>query len=90
MKFLSVTPDSLFDTPGVLKSYAHGYNLDESNFRLGTAGKKVIDDLTRQFGIMRKKNQIFLSTTPCVLWSLIPGGKLSIRFPEKAGRSKIS
>ncbi|MEC8243736.1 MAG: SCO family protein [Verrucomicrobiota bacterium] len=55
VKFLSVTLDPLFDTPGVLKSYARGYNLKESNFRLGTAGKKVIDDLTRQFGIMRKK-----------------------------------
>jgi protein SCO1/2 len=55
VKFLSVTLDPLFDTPGVLKSYARGYNLEESNFRLGTAGKKVIDDLTRQFGIMRKK-----------------------------------
>jgi protein SCO1/2 len=55
VKFLSVTLDPLFDTPGVLKSYARGYNLEESNFRLGTAGKKVIDDLSRQFGIMRKK-----------------------------------
>ena len=55
VKFLSVTLDPLFDTPGVLKSYARGYNLEETNFRLGTAGKKVIDDLTRQFGIMRKK-----------------------------------
>lgn len=55
VKFLSITLDPLFDTPGVLKSYARGYNLEESNFRLGTAGKSVIDDLTRQFGIMRKK-----------------------------------
>ena len=47
--------DPKFDTPGVLKSYARGYNLEESNFRLGTAGKAVIDDLTRQFGIFRKK-----------------------------------
>ena len=55
VKFLSITLDPLFDTPGVLKSYARGYNLEESNFRFGTAGKSVIDDLTRQFGIMRKK-----------------------------------
>ena len=56
VKFLSITLDPLFDTPGVLKSYARGYDLSESNFRLGTAGKTVIDDLTRQFGIMRKKD----------------------------------
>ena len=55
VKFLSITLDPVFDTPGVLKSYARGYNLEESNFRLGTAGKTVIDDLTRQFGILRKK-----------------------------------
>ena len=55
VKFLSITLDPKFDTPGVLKSYARGYGLNESNFRLGTAGKTVIDDLTRQFGILRKK-----------------------------------
>jgi protein SCO1/2 len=54
VKFLSITLDPHFDTPGVLKSYARGYNLDEDNFRLGTAGKSVIDDLTIQFGIFRK------------------------------------
>ena len=47
----------MFDSPGVLKSYARGYNLDENNFRLGTAGKTVIDDLTRQFGLLRKKEE---------------------------------
>ena len=54
VKFLSITLDPNFDSPGVLKSYARGYNLDEENFRLGTAGKSVIDDLTLQFGIFRK------------------------------------
>lgn len=55
VKFLSITLDPAFDSPGVLKSYARGYNLEESNFRLGTAGKTVISDLIRQFGILRKK-----------------------------------
>jgi len=54
VRFLSITLDPLFDTPGILKSYAEAYGLDEGNFRLGTANKKVIDDLTRQFGIFRK------------------------------------
>lgn len=57
VKFLSITLDPMFDSPGVLKSYARGYNLDENNFRLGTAGKTVIDDLTRQFGLLRKKEE---------------------------------
>jgi len=54
VRFLSITLDPEFDTPGVLKSYARAYSLDEDNFRLGTANKPVIDDLTRQFGIFRK------------------------------------
>ena len=52
VSFNHLDPD--FDTPGVLKSYARAYNLDEENFRLGTANKSTIDDLTRQFGIFRK------------------------------------
>ena len=54
VRFLSITLDPEFDTPGVLKSYAQAYNLTEENFRLGTASKSAIDDLTRQFGIFRK------------------------------------
>lgn len=54
VRFLSITLDPTFDTPGVLKSYARAYDLDEENFRLGTASKATIDDLTRQFGIFRK------------------------------------
>lgn len=54
VRFLSITLDPEFDTPGVLKSYARAYDLDEDNFRLGTATKAAIDDLTRQFGIFRK------------------------------------
>lgn len=55
VQFLSVSLDPEFDSPGVLKTYARGYDLDESNYKLGTARKTVIDDLTRQLGISRKK-----------------------------------
>jgi protein SCO1/2 len=59
IQFLSITLDPSFDSPGVLKSYARGYNLNEDNFKICTANKSVIDDLTRQFGILRenKKDQ---------------------------------
>jgi protein SCO1/2 len=64
VKFLSITLDPEFDSPGVLKTYAQGYDLDESNFRLGTSTKSTIDDLTRQFGIFRKnKNDLPLDHT---------------------------
>ena len=55
IKFLSVSLDSEFDSPGVLKTYARGYGLSEENFKLGTARKPVIDDIVRQLGISRKK-----------------------------------
>jgi len=54
VKFLSITLDPEFDSPGVLKSYARAYNINESNFKFGTASKSVIDDLANQFGILRK------------------------------------
>ena len=57
IQFLSITLDPLFDSPGVLKSYARGYSLDEENFRVCTSHKTVIDDLTRQFGILREVNE---------------------------------
>ena len=57
IRFLSITLDPEFDSPGVLKSYARGYNLDETNFKVCTSKKSVIDDLTRQFGILRKNEK---------------------------------
>ncbi len=57
VRFLSITLDPLYDSPGILKQYAQAYGLNEENFRLGTAGKGVIRDLTRQFGILRKNDE---------------------------------
>ncbi len=57
IRFLSITLDPQYDSPGILKQYAQAYNLKEENFRFGTARKPVIDDLTRQFGILRKDDE---------------------------------
>lgn len=57
VRFLSITLDPLYDSPGVLKQYAQAYGLNEKNFRIGTAEKSVIDDLTRQFGLLRKNHE---------------------------------
>lgn len=57
VKFLSITLDPLYDSPAVLKQYVQAYGLNEENFRFGTAGKSVIDDLTRQFGLLRKNDE---------------------------------
>jgi len=56
VRFLSITLDPQYDSPGILKQYAQAYNLNEENFRLGTADQSVIIDLTRQFGILRKND----------------------------------
>lgn len=56
IQFLSVSLDPEFDSPGVLKTYARGYGVNEENFRFGTARKAVIDDITRQLGISRRKD----------------------------------
>ena len=56
VQFLSITLDPEYDVPGVLKTYALAYGIDESNFRFATAPKSVIDDLVRQFGISRKRD----------------------------------
>ena len=56
VQFLSITLDPVHDVPGVLKTYALAYGIDESNFRFATGPKSVIDDLVRQFGIGRKKD----------------------------------
>lgn len=56
VQFLSITLDPVHDVPGVLKTYALAYGIEESNFRFATAPKSVIDDLVRQFGVSRKRD----------------------------------
>ena len=56
VQFLSITLDPEHDVPGVLKTYALAYGIDERNFRFATGPKSVIDDLVRQFGISRKRD----------------------------------
>lgn len=55
VQFLSLTLDPLHDTPGVLKTYSAGYEIDETNFSFATGPRPVIEDLVRQFGISRRK-----------------------------------
>ena len=58
VQFLSLTLDPVHDTPGVLKSYSAGYEIDEKNFSFATGPKPVIEDLVRQFGISRRKTDV--------------------------------
>jgi protein SCO1/2 len=40
IRFLSITLDPEFDSPGVLKSYSLGYDIKEENFKVCTAKKE--------------------------------------------------
>ena len=58
VQFLSITLDPKHDVPGILKTYAAAYGIDESNFSFATAPKTVIDDLVDQFGVSRKNSDV--------------------------------
>ena len=57
VQFLSITLDPEHDVPGILKTYARAYGVDETTFRFGTGPKSVLDDLVRQFGLARRKSE---------------------------------
>ena len=78
VRFLSITLDPEYDSPGILKQYAQAYNLKEENFRLGTAGKPVIDELTRQFGILRKNDET--QTIDHTMRTLLVNGRRQIIY----------
>jgi len=52
LQFVTISFDPEFDSPGTLRSYAHGYGFDLENFHLLTLNQTVVDDLLKQFGIL--------------------------------------
>jgi protein SCO1/2 len=52
IEFVSISFDSVNDTPGVLKDYADARGIDTSNFSLLTGPDGAIRDLLTQFGII--------------------------------------
>ncbi|MGE4551069.1 MAG: SCO family protein [Opitutales bacterium] len=56
LQALSLSFDPEHDSPGILKDYAHAYQLDETRFRFGTGPSQVMDDLRRQIGIATRKD----------------------------------
>jgi len=76
VQFLSITLDPEHDFPGVLKTYAAAYQLDETNFRLCTATKPVIVDLLSQFGVSRIKGE--KATLDHTMLTLLVNGRRQI------------
>ena len=52
LKFVSVSFDPAFDSPGILRAYGETYGFDFSSFRLLTASQRVVDRLLRLFGLL--------------------------------------
>ena len=56
LQVLSLSFDPKHDSPGILKDYAHAYQLDETRFRLGTGPSPLMEDIRRQIGIATRKD----------------------------------
>jgi len=67
LHFLTITFDPEFDSPGILRQYAEGYEMDAANFHLLTGPREVVDDLLRQFGILTMEEDGTINHTMATL-----------------------
>ncbi|MFT3784504.1 MAG: SCO family protein [Nibricoccus sp.] len=54
LELLSISLDPAYDTPGVLKTYAHQRAIDTSNYSFLTGPEAAIKNLLAQFGVLRE------------------------------------
>ena len=52
LRFLSITFDSEYDSPGILKQYGKSYDIEFDSFTFMTAKPLWVEDLMRYFGII--------------------------------------
>ena len=52
LHFLSITFDSEYDSPGILKQYGKSYDIEFDTFTFMTAKPLWVEDLMRYFGII--------------------------------------
>lgn len=67
LQFLSVSFDSAFDTPPVLKAYAEARGIDTSNFSFLTGPENAIRDLLAQFGVIAEPSESIFKHTLATL-----------------------
>jgi protein SCO1/2 len=67
IQFVSITLDSSYDTPGVLREYADERGIDTSNFSFLTGPASAIRDLLTQFGVIAQYNGNILDHTLATL-----------------------
>jgi protein SCO1/2 len=67
IQFVSITLDSTYDTPGILRQYADERGIDTSNFSFLTGPASAIRDLLTQFGVIAQFNGNILDHTLATL-----------------------
>ncbi|WP_414663602.1 SCO family protein [Horticoccus sp. 23ND18S-11] len=75
LELVSISFDSAFDTPPVLKAYAEARGIDTSNFSFLTGPENAIRDLLAQFGVIAEPGEnLFKHTLSTLL--IGPNGKI--------------
>lgn len=75
LELISISFDSEYDTPPVLKAYAAARSIDTRNFSFLTGSKEAIADLLRQFGVYAIPGEnVFRHTLATIL--IGPDGRL--------------
>jgi len=68
VQFVSISFDSAYDTPPVLKAYADARGIDTSNFSFLTGPENAIRDLLTQFGVIAEPGEnVFKHTLSTLL-----------------------
>jgi len=78
LHFVTITFDPEFDSPGIMRQYGEGYDIDPSNFHLLTGSKQLVDDLLRQFGILTMNEDGTINHTMATLL-VDPNGRVAHR-----------
>lgn len=67
VEFVSISFDTAYDTPPVLKQYAQTRGIDTTNFNFLTGPETAIADLLVQFGVIANPDDVFRHTLSTVL-----------------------
>lgn len=67
VEFISISFDTAYDTPPVLKQYATVRGIDTTNYNFLTGPETAIADLLVQFGVIANPNDVFRHTLSTVL-----------------------
>jgi protein SCO1 len=81
LEFVSISFDSAYDTPPVLKKYASDRGIDTTNFTFLTGPEPALRDLLAQFGVIAEPGEnLFKHTLSTLL--IGPDGKILHRATE--------